>query len=307
MKLALQFPNIVYREGPAATARVARAAESIGFDQIDFFDHVVMGHPMEGRFTGPYPTEMPILEPLVALGFVGAVTERVGLGVEVLVLPQRQPALVAKQISTLDTLCAGRIRLGVGAGWQECEYQALGTDFRKRGRMLDEAIPLLRAYWSEKSVEFQGTYFGAKKLAMEPKPPQGRGIPIWVGGDSPAALRRAGRLGDGWMANGAITEEEVAAIAAVRRHAEEAGRDPGALGFQAQITAPPDPEDPLGRAFHSSPDRIAAVARAAKQAGFGWAALNGSVVYIAGEQNADALCRDLERIHDRIRAEVGGG
>jgi len=305
MKLALQFPHIVYREGPAAVAQVARTAESIGFDQIDLFDHVVMGHPMEGRFTGPYPTEMPILEPMAGLGFLAAVTERAGLGIEVLVLPQRQPALVAKQISTLDTLSDGRIRLGVGVGWQECEYEALGTDFRKRGRMLDEAIPLLRAYWSEKSVDFEGAHFKATKLAMEPKPPRGAAIPIWVGGDSPPALRRAGALGDGWMAFGAITEQQVAAIATVKRHAEAAGRDPEALGFQAQITAPPDPDDPLGRDFHSSPDRIAAVASAAREAGFGWVALNGSLVYIAGPQNAEALCEDLEKIHDGIRAEVG--
>ena len=307
MKLALQFPNVVYREGPGAVAQVARAAESIGFDQIDLFDHVVMGHPMEGRFTGPYPTEMPILEPLVALAFLAAVTERVGLGIEVLVLPQRQPALVAKQISTLDTLSAGRVRLGVGVGWQECEYQALGTDFRRRGKMLDEAIPLLRAYWSEKSLEFEGAFFRATKLAMEPKPPQGGAIPIWVGGDSPAALRRAGTLGDGWMANGAITEQDVAAIATVKGHAEEAGRDPGKLGFQAQIAAPPDPDDPLGRGFHGSPERIAEVARAAREAGFGWVAVNASMVYIAGPRTADALCGDLQRIHDRIRAEVGEG
>ena len=305
MKLALQFPNIVYREGPAAVAQVARAAESIGFDQIDLFDHVVMGHPMEGRDTGPYPTEMPILEPLVALGFLAAVTEQIGLGIEVLVLPQRQPALVAKQISTLDTLSAGRIRLGVGVGWQECEYEALGTDFRKRGRMLDEAIPLLRSYWSKKSVDFEGAFFRATRLAMEPKPPRGGGIPIWVGGDSPAALRRAGMLGDGWLAGGAITEEDVAAIATIKRYAEQAGRDPAALGFQAQITPPPDPGDPLGRAFHSSPDRIAEVALAARESGFGWAALNGSFVYIAGEGEAAALSVDLESIHDRIRAEVG--
>ena len=144
MRLSLQFPTIVYLEGPEAVAQIARVAELVGFDQIDFFDHVVMGHPMEGRDPGPYPAELPILEPLAALGFVAAVTERIGLGVEVLVLPQRQPALVAKQISTLDTLSAGRIRVGLGVGWQECEYEALGTDFHKRGSMLDEAIPLLR-------------------------------------------------------------------------------------------------------------------------------------------------------------------
>jgi hypothetical protein len=107
------------------------------------------------------------------------------------------------------------------------------------------------------------------------------------------------------MANGAITEEDVAAIATVRRHAEEAGRDPEALGFQAQITAPPNPDDPLGLDFHSSPDQIAAVAGAAREAGFGWVALNASMIYIAGAQNADSLSEDLEKIQERIRAEVG--
>lgn len=107
------------------------------------------------------------------------------------------------------------------------------------------------------------------------------------------------------MSNGAITERDVEAIATIKRHAEEAGRNPGALGFQAQITAPLDREDPLGREFHSHPDRIAAVAAAAREAGFGGVALNASAIYIAGAQTADGLCEDLEKIHHRIRAEVG--
>jgi len=305
MRLSLQFPTIVYGEGPEAVAQIARAAEAIGFDQIDFFDHVVMGHPMEGRDPGPYPAGLPILEPLASLGFLAAVTERIGLGIEVLVLPQRQPALVAKQISTLDTLSGGRIRVGLGVGWQECEYEALGTDFHKRGSMLDEAIPLLRAYWSQNSVDFEGAHYKATQLAMEPKPPQGGEIPIWIGGDSRAALRRAGTLGDGWMANGAITDQDIQAIASVKQHAERAGRDPEKLGFQAQITAPFDPDDPVGRNFHSNPERIAAVVANAKQAGFGWAAINSIAVYVAGARNVDALTEDLEKIHDRVRAEVG--
>ena len=305
MRLSLQFPTIVYPEGPEAVAQIARAAEGIGFDQIDFFDHVVMGHPMEGRDPGPYPAELPILEPLASLGFLAAVTERIGLGIEVLVLPQRQPALAAKQISTLDTLSGGRIRVGLGVGWQECEYEALGTDFHKRGSMLDEAIPLMRAYWSQKSIDFEGRHYKATQLAMEPKPPQGGEIPLWIGGDSPAALRRAGTLGDGWMANGAITEQDVEAIAHVRQHAERAGRDPEKLGFQAQITAPFDPDDPVGHAFHSSPERIAEVVTHARQAGFGWAAINGIAVYVNGARNVDARAEALAQIHDRIRAEVG--
>ena len=307
MKLSLQFPTIICHEGPDAIAKIARAADAIGFDQLDFFDHVVMGHPMEGRDPSPYPPQIPILEPLVALGFAAALTERIGLGIEVLVLPQRQPALAAKQISTLDTLSGGRIRVGVGVGWQKCEYEALGTDFHKRGSMLDEAIPLLRRYWSDPSIDFEGRHFVATQLAMEPKPPQGSAIPIWVGGDSPAALRRAGTLGDGWMANGAITEVDIQAIAAVKQHAERAGRDPAKLGFQAQITAPFDAEDLAGIKFHSSPERIAGVIADARQAGFDWAAINGSAIYAVGARNIDALVQDLQRTHDRIREEVGGG
>ena len=116
MRLAVEFPNVVYREGPEAVSKLAAAIEEIGYDQLDMFDHVVMGHPMEDRSTGPYPSNMPILEAFIVLAYVAAATSQIGLGTEVLVLPQRQPTLVAKQVSTLDTLSAGRMRLGVGVG-----------------------------------------------------------------------------------------------------------------------------------------------------------------------------------------------
>ncbi|PYN95847.1 MAG: LLM class F420-dependent oxidoreductase, partial [Candidatus Rokuibacteriota bacterium] len=132
MKLSVEFPSVSYREGPDAVRRFARGVEQIGYDHIDMFDHVVMGFPIEGRAPGPYPASMPILEALMTLSHVAAVTSRVTLGTEVLVLPQRQPTLVAKQVSTLDTLSGGRVRLGVGVGWQESEYDALGEDFHTR-------------------------------------------------------------------------------------------------------------------------------------------------------------------------------
>ena len=116
MKLAVEFPSVSYREGPAAVVRMAQAIERIGYDHIDIFDHVVMGIPIEGRPRGPYNPAMPILEALTTLSYLAAVTSRVTLGTEVLVLPQRHPALVAKQVSTLDTLSGGRVRLGVGVG-----------------------------------------------------------------------------------------------------------------------------------------------------------------------------------------------
>ncbi len=149
MKLSVEFPSVAYREGPAGLLRLARAIEEIGYDHIDIFDHVVMGFPVDGRPPGPYNPAMPIVEALMGLSYIAAVTSRVTLGTEVLVLPQREPTLVAKQVSTLDTLSGGRVRLGVGVGWQESEYEAMGEDFHTRGARMDEAIALMRAYWGE--------------------------------------------------------------------------------------------------------------------------------------------------------------
>src|SRR5436190_18465895 len=224
MRLTVEFPSVSYREGPEAVRRFARAVEQIGYDHIDVFDHVVMGHPMEGRAPGPYQATMPILEALMLLGHIAAVTTRVGLGTEVLVLPQRHPTLVAKQVSTLDTLSGGRVRLGVGVGWQESEYEALGEDFHTRGARMDEEIRLLRAYWGDAKVSFDSAYYPTVAMSMEPKPPQGARLPIWVGGNSEPAYRRVGRLGDGWLASRVEDEAGArSAIGSIRRHAEEAG------------------------------------------------------------------------------------
>src|SRR5499426_2183889 len=166
MKLAVEFPSVSYREGPEAVMRLARAIERIGYDHIDIFDHVVMGIPIEGRPKGPYHPAMPILEAFMALAYLAAVTTRVTLGTEVLVLPQRHPTLVAKQVSTLDTLSGGRVRLGVGVGWQESEYEALGEDFHKRGARMDDAIRLLRAWWSDAQVDFKSEHYPMTAMAM---------------------------------------------------------------------------------------------------------------------------------------------
>src|SRR5213593_5217859 len=182
MKLTVEFPSVSYREGPRGVMRLAQAIEQIGYDHIDMFDHVVMGYPMAGREPGPYPAQMPILEAFMALSYMAAVTSRVTLGTEVLVLPQRHPTLVAKQVSTLDTLSGGRVRMAFGVGWQESEYEALGEDFHTRGARMDEAIRLMRAWWSNERVDFDGKHYQVKAMAMEPKPPQGARLPIWVGG-----------------------------------------------------------------------------------------------------------------------------
>jgi probable F420-dependent oxidoreductase len=304
MKLAVEFPSVAYREGPAGIGRLARAIEDIGFDQLDMFDHVVMGFPHATRPGGPYPPQMPILEALMLLSFAAANTSRIGLGTEVLVLPQRQPTLVAKQVATLDILSGGRVRLGVGVGWQQSEYEALGEDFGNRGSRMDEALDLLRTYWREEHVDFAGRFYTATAMAMEPKPPQAEKLPIWIGGNSPRALRRVGELGDGWLGM-AFTDPDAArsAVATIHRHAEAAGRDPATIGLQQMLDLPP--RDSGGKAFYSDLDAVVARAEAVKAMGFEWGALNATAIFQAGARSVDAIIDRLGLLHERIRAATG--
>jgi len=304
MKLSVEFPSVAYREGPEGVRRLAQALERIGYDHIDVFDHVVMGFPIEGRPAGPYNAAMPILEALVTLAFLAAATSRMTLGTEVLVLPQRDPTLVAKQVSTLDTLSGSRIRLGVGVGWQESEYEALGADFRTRGVRMDEAIALLRTYWTEPHVTLDGPHYHARSMGMEPKPPQGRRLPIWIGGGSEAALRRVGRLGDGWLASRVTdTADGRRSIATIHRYAAEAGRDPATIGLQSMVAPPP--RDAESKRFYTEHARVVARVAELKAMGFQGVALNATAVFQAGARSVDAMIDALAGLHDRLRAEVG--
>jgi probable F420-dependent oxidoreductase len=295
MKLAVQFASVFYRRGPAAITALVQGIERLGYDQVDMFDHVTMAHPREGRATGPYPATMPLLEALTTLAYFAAVTERIGLGTEVLVLPQRQPALVAKQVATVDILSGGRVRCGVGVGWQAAEYEALGVPFRERGRRMDECLRLLRLYWTAPNVTFHGRYYRAEAMAMDPKPrPGSAGPPIWIGGSADAALRRVGELGDGWLAGGGETPASARErVAIIRRHAEAAGRDPDAIGLQIQLG---DPRDL---------DRMARRAAEFAALGFGWATVSMTGLYTAGHREVDAQIDALGRARERVLREVG--
>jgi len=304
VKISIEFPSVSYREGPAGVMKLARAIETIGYDQIDMFDHVVMGFPTDTRAAPIYPPQMPILEALVVLSYIAAVTTRIGLGTEVLVLPQRQPTLVAKQVSTLDTLSGGRMRLGVGVGWQASEYEALGEDFHNRGKRMDEAILFLRHWFSESKVDFNGEYYQAVAMAMEPKSPQGAKLPIWVGGGTPAALKRVGELADGWLGTASLNESSThRAIEAIHRAAEAAGRDPAAIGLQQMLDRPPT--DDAGRQFYKNDDHVLRRIAEVKSQGFQWGSLNATAMFQAGYRSVDALIEKLDSMHTRIRAEFG--
>ena len=304
MKLSVEFPSVAYREGPAAVKKLAKAIEDIGFDQLDMFDHVLMGYGTDQRPAPMYPPKMPIMEALMVLSYAAAVTDRIGLGTEVLILPQRQPTLVAKQISTLDTLSGGRVRLGVGVGWQASEYEALNEDFGNRGKRMDESIKLIRAYWTDEEVNFQGEFYTANAMAMEPKSPQGSKLPIWIGGTSKAALRRVAELGDGWLAT-AIEDVDVAKsfIQRIHEHAESIGRNPNEIGMQMMLDVPP--RDEAGKQFYKHADNVLARADAVQSAGFEWGALNATAMFQAGYKSVDALIEQLAVLHDALRAHLG--
>lgn len=302
MKIAVEFPSVAYREGPERVLDLARAIEEIGYDEIAAFDHVVMGYPNDTRRT-IYPAQMPILEALMLLSNVAAVTNRVSLSTEVLVLPQRQPVLVAKQISTLDTLSGGRVRLGVGVGWQDSEYEALEEEFGNRGKRMDEAIDVLRAYWQGGTVGYQGEHYDSCDMGMEPVSPQGAQLPIWVGGESKAALRRVARKGDGWMASGLTDEQAITMRQTILDQAEDYGRDPASIGMQLMLAPPPRTD--ADKKFYADLDRVEERSTIVAAMGFEWTAVNATAIFQAGARSVEAMIEQLQLIHDRIRNATG--
>jgi probable F420-dependent oxidoreductase len=184
----------------------ARRVESLGFDSVWVSDHVVIPFTIRSRYpynaTGDFPLSpsTPFLEPLTALAVVAGATERVRLGTSVLVLPHRHPVLLAKMLATLHALAPGRVILGAGVGWMREEIELLGASYERRGAWSDEALRVIRACWSEARPSFAGEFFRFDPVGFEPRPAPGA-LPIWIGGHTPAALRRVATLGDGWHAS----------------------------------------------------------------------------------------------------------
>jgi probable F420-dependent oxidoreductase len=235
MRIGAIFPQTEIGADAAAVRTYGQAVEGLGYQHILAFDHVLgADRAVHTGWDRGYDVETTFHEPFVLFGYLAALT-RLELVTGVLVLPQRQTALVAKQAAEVDLLTDGRFRLGVGVGWNAVEYAALGRDFRDRGWRMDEQIVLLRRLWTEGTVSFHGDGVAVVGAGIRPLPPQ-RPIPVWVGGRSTAAYRRAGRLGDGWLPQMRPGPEFEAARAMVIRAAEEAGRDPAALGCEGRVT-----------------------------------------------------------------------
>lgn len=224
MRIGVKLPHT----GDAVATRVAeraRALESAGFDSLWVSDHVVLPSVIDSRYPfaedgrATWPTDTPYLEAVVVLAAAAAATERIGLGTAALVLPQRNPVLLAKQVASVDAMSGGRVALGIGAGWLREEFDALAADFDERGTRMTEWIGLLRDCWTGRPPAHAGHYRLAADTLVLPTP--AHRVPLYVGGHSPVALRRAGELGDGWLAQQAVPsldprrlEREIATVVA---------------------------------------------------------------------------------------------
>ncbi len=219
--------------GDAAIVReYAQTMESMGYDFIEAPDHVLGVNAASRPGWDRNDNEDLFHDPFVLFGFLAGCTSRIGFSTGVLILPQRQTVLVAKQAASLDVLCTGRFRLGIGVGWNEVEYVGLNENFKNRGRRSEEQVQVMQALWANKHVDFKGRYHTIEDAGINPRPPSGR-VPVWYGGHHDATLPRIARWGDGWMPNAYQPDDDALAIfEKLRSLTREAGRDPSAVGIE---------------------------------------------------------------------------
>ena len=210
--------------------------EAMGFDYLVAFDHVV-GVSREIIGSGRYALDDQFHEVLTLFAYAAAITHKLEFSTSVLILPERQAALVAKQAAQIDVFSNGRLRLGIGIGWNQIEMQALGQAFKNRARRVEEQIAVMRALWTQEEVTFNGKYHTLNRVGLNPMPVQ-RPIPIWFGGSADGALERMARLGDGWMPNPGSPDEVREHIAKLHGYLEANGRDPKTFGLDARLRLP---------------------------------------------------------------------
>ena len=239
MRIGVVFPQTELGGDAGALRAYAEGVEALGYRHLLAYDHVLGADPeAHAPWRGPYTIATTFHEPFVMFGYLAGFTG-LELVTGIIILPQRQTALVAKQATEVDLLTGGRFRLGVGLGWNAVEYEALGQPFDKRGRRLSEQIGVLRRLWTETAVTHEGEFDTITAAGLAPAPVQ-RPIPVWIGGSSDAAYRRMGRLADGWFPQVRPGEELDRARSVIAAAAEAAGRDPEALGMEGRVGWLPD-------------------------------------------------------------------
>ena len=230
MKLGAVFPQTEIGADPDDVARFAATAEELGYNHLVAYDHV-LGANTASRpdWQGPYTSLSMFHEPFVLFGYLAGVTSTLELVTAVIILPQRQTALVAKQAACIDVISRGRLRLGIGTGWNAVEYDALNEDFSNRGLRSEEQIDVLRKLWADETITFNGKWHQIEDAGINPLP-ESRSIPVWLGGMAPQVIERVGRIADGWFPffNPNLSEQ----LKEVHRCAELAGRDPASIGIE---------------------------------------------------------------------------
>ena len=236
MKVGVVFPQTEIGADPYYVKDYGQAAEELGFSHILAYDHVIGANPASRPdWRAPYSLLDIFHEPLVLFAYLAGVTKRIEFCTGIIILPQRQTVLVAKQAAALDVLSGGRLRFGIGIGWNPVEYEALGEDFKNRGRRCEEQVEVLRRLWTNPTVTFDGRWHKITDAGINPLPVQ-RPVPIWFGGSDERALGRLARLGDGWFPLVGPDEKCRAMIDKIRNNAKEAGRAPQAIGIEGRIS-----------------------------------------------------------------------
>jgi probable F420-dependent oxidoreductase len=245
MQAGAVLPQLEIGTDPDVIATYARAVEELRYDHLVIFDHVLGADSNRpGGWTGAYDHRSMFHEPFVLYGYLAAITTRLKLATAIIVLPQRQTALVAKQAAEVDVLSRGRLILGVGIGWNQVEYEALGMSFTNRGRRIEEQIAVLRALWTQEVVDFKGRWHRIDRAGINPPPIQ-RPIPVWMGGGwdrqrrtiVEPALRRIARIADGWFTHLPPNDDGRTGMEAFRRLVREEGRDPAKVPIEGRLPA----------------------------------------------------------------------
>ena len=286
MQLGAIFPQTEIGADPIAVRDFAQAAEAMGYEHLLVFDHVLGADPSKREsWERPYSHSDMFHEPFVLFGYLAGVTDKIQMTTGVLILGQRQTALVAKQAAEVDVLTGGRLRLGIGIGWNHVEYEALGEDFSNRGRRSVEQIRLLRALWTEEVISFDGRYHKVSHAGINPLPVQ-RPIPIWFGGGADRVMRRIGRMADGWFPQFQPDSQGQEQLGKMREYARAAGRDPGDIGIEGRVSL-----------ASGSPDDWAKSAVAWDELGASHLSVNTMRAGLSGpDQHIDAIRRFKEAV-----------
>ena len=297
MRFGAGAVNSLLVKDPTAMREVAQAAEALDYDFLTLIDHVVLAHPSsDGTPRSLYPPETPYHDILVALGHLAGVTSTIRLRSAVVIMPQRGPAVVAKQAAAVDVLSGGRLDLGLGIGWHAEEYEALEVPFGERGRRMDEGIDLMKRLWTDDRVDFEGDFYRVDGMRMEPKPLQNPHPPLWFGGTTTPVFRRVARHGVGWLSRPVQTLDEIAASwDEILPIAREAGRDPGEL--RMHVSVPVGPREATGEI----------ISRVGALAAIGATDVSFFTSYMAGIETVTDHIEQLERAMSEVAPEVQAG